>query len=162
MASSESAELRRIISWSDYQELVSSIASQLGDWEPEAIVGLTRGGLVPAVSFSHMYNAKLYCLNISLRDGKASSQGFDWRRLQKYSRILIVDDINDTGRTLCWIKDDWQCDEAWGNNVRTACLIDNAPSQFDTLDYTALEINKEENPVWIVFPWEGERDYGKY
>jgi hypothetical protein len=41
-------------------------------------------------------------------------------------------------------------------------LIDNAVSNFDTLDYTALEINKEENPVWIVFPWEGERDYGKY
>ena len=32
---------------------------------------------------------------------------------------VIVDDINDTGRTLCWIKDDWQCNEAWGNNVRT-------------------------------------------
>ena len=104
MASSESAELRKIISWSDYDELVSSIASQLGDWEPDAIVGLTRGGLVPAVSLSHRYNAKLYCLNISLRDGKASSAGFDWRRLEKYENILIVDDINDSGATFNLIK----------------------------------------------------------
>ena len=99
MASSEPAELRRIISWSDYDELVSSIASQLGDWEPDAIVGLTRGGLIPAVQFSHMFNVKLYTLNISLRDGKAPSAKFDWKQLEKYSRVLIIDDINDSGST---------------------------------------------------------------
>ena len=76
--------------------------------------------------------------------------------------ILIVDDINDTGKTLSWIRNDWNAPDAWSANVRTACLVDNTVSGFDTLDYTALEINKEENPVWIVFPWEGERDYGKY
>ena len=97
MASSESAELRKIISWSDYDELVSSIASQLGDWEPDAIVGLTRGGLVPAVSLSHRYNAKLYCLNISLRDGKASSAGFDWRRLEKFRRSKFFGEMEYLG-----------------------------------------------------------------
>ena len=76
--------------------------------------------------------------------------------------ILIIDDINDSGKTLTWIRDDWNAPDTWNNNVRTACLIDNTVSGFDTLDYTALEINKEEEPVWIVFPWEGERDYGKY
>jgi len=70
MASSESAKLRNL-SWADYDELVSSIASQLGDWSPECIVGLTRGGLIPAVQLSHMYNTKLYCLNVSLRDKKS-------------------------------------------------------------------------------------------
>ena len=89
-------ELRRVITWDEYNDLVSSIASEIGQDEPDAIVGLTRGGLVPAVQLSHMYNAKLYCLNISLRDGKCSSQGFDWRRLEKYRNILVVDDINDS------------------------------------------------------------------
>lgn len=151
MASSESAELRRIISWSEYQELVSSIASQLGDWEPQAIVGLTRGGLVPAVSFSHMYNAKLYCLNISLRDGKASSQGFDWRRLQKYSRILIVDDINDSGATL------WEvANQCYGREIvkpKFATLLSKGSSEFDNL-ITGEVINTTKENDWIVFPWE--------
>ena len=142
MASSESAELRRIISWSEYQELVSSIASQLGDWEPEAIVGLTRGGLVPAVSFSHMYNAKLYCLN---------SQGFDWRRLQKYSRILIVDDINDSGATL------WEvANQCYGREIRKpkfATLLSKGSSEFDNL-ITGEVINTTKENDWIVFPWE--------
>ena len=151
MASSESAELRKIISWSDYDELVSSIASQLGDWEPDAIVGLTRGGLVPAVSLSHRYNAKLYCLNISLRDGKASSAGFDWRRLEKYKNILIVDDINDSGATL------WEvANQIYGRMIskpKFATLVSKETSEFDNLIF-GDSINKEEEDNWIVFPWE--------
>ena len=151
MASSESAELRRIISWSEYEELVSSIASQLGDWEPDAIVGLTRGGLVPAVSLSHRYNAKLYCLNISLRDGKASSAGFDWRRLEKYKNILIVDDINDSGATL------WEvANQIYGRMIskpKFATLVSKETSEFDNLIF-GDKINKTEEDDWVVFPWE--------
>ena len=151
MASSESAELRKIISWSDYDELVSSIASQLGDWEPDAIVGLTRGGLVPAVSLSHRYNAKLYCLNISLRDGKASSAGFDWRRLEKYENILIVDDINDSGATL------WEvANQIYGRMIaklKFATLVSKETSEFDNL-ICGEKINKTEEDDWVVFPWE--------
>ena len=124
-------ELRRVITWDEYNDLVSSIASEIGQDEPDAIVGLTRGGLVPAVQLSHMYNAKLYCLNISLRDGKCSSQGFDWRRLQKYSRILIVDDINDSGATL------WEvANQCYGREIRKpkfATLLSKGSSEFDNL-----------------------------
>ena len=76
--------------------------------------------------------------------------------------ILIVDDINDTGATFEWIKNDWHSsvyhleDSVWGNSVRFASLIDNLPSNVD-VDYSSLEINKDENPEWIVFPWEGKK-----
>jgi hypoxanthine phosphoribosyltransferase len=52
--------------------------------------------------------------------------------------ILIVDDINDSGATLNWIKEDWQSGcfpkdkrwkQVWGNNVRVACLYDNESKQ---------------------------------
>ena len=151
MASSESAELRRIISWSEYEELVSHIAAQLYDWKPDVIVGLTRGGLVPAVSLSHMYNAKLYCLNISLRDGKASSQGFDWRRLKKYNNILIVDDINDSGATLWEVAN--QCYTKEIQKPKFATLLSKGSSEFDNL-ITGELINKEREDDWLVFPWE--------
>ena len=142
--------VRRVISWDEYNELVSSIASQVKG-TPDAIVGLTRGGLVPAVSLSHMYNAKLYCLNISLRDGKASSQGFDWRQLQKYSNILIVDDINDSGATL------WEvANQCYGREIRKptfATLLSKGSSEFDNL-ISGEEINKDKEHEWLVFPWE--------
>ena len=151
MASSEPTELRKVISWDEYDELVSSIASQLADWTPDAIIGLTRGGLVPAVQLSHMYNAKLYCLNISLRDGKASSESFNWKRLEKYENILIVDDINDSGATLWEVAN--QMYGRWVSKPRFATLVSKESSEY--LDLICGEkINKEEEDNWIVFPWE--------
>ena len=151
MVAEQSPELRRVLTWDDYNELVSSIASQMGDWEPQAIVGLTRGGLIPAVQFSHMFNVKLYTLNISLRDGKAPSTKFNWRQLEKYDRILIVDDINDSGATLHEVHNQF-----YGNalhNPRFATLLSKRSSKMD-VDYAGEHINTSKENDWIVFPWE--------
>ena len=151
MVAEQSPELRRVLTWDDYNELVSSIASQMGDWEPEAIVGLTRGGLIPAVQFSHMFNVKLYTLNISLRDGKAPSTKFNWKQLEKYDRILIVDDINDSGATLHEVHNQFYGNAL--NNPRFATLLSKRSSKMD-VDYAGEHINTSKENDWIVFPWE--------
>jgi xanthine phosphoribosyltransferase len=144
------------------------------NWRPDYIVGLTRGGLIPAVYMSHMLDIPMHTLKVSLRDnvdtehncwmaedafGKTAPVDFT-----VYSNILIIDDINDTGSTLDWIIQDWQdsClpnnprwNDVWGNNVRFAVLFDNLSSEFSRkVDYSAVEINKAEEDVWIVYPWE--------
>jgi uncharacterized protein len=78
--------------------------------------------------------------------------------------ILIVDDINDSGATLNWIRKDWKSScfpkdprwkEIWGNTVRVAVLVDNESSQSKLdINYSAVNINKAEEDSWIVFPWE--------
>jgi hypoxanthine phosphoribosyltransferase len=77
--------------------------------------------------------------------------------------ILIVDDINDSGATLNWIKQDWEdfhpsqkepWDKIWNNNVRFAVLINNQASNFKRIDYSGLEINKLDDPRWCNFPYE--------
>ena len=81
-----------------------------------------------------------------------------------YKKILIVDDINDTGATFNWIAKDWQqsCQptnarwtDVWGNNVRIATLTDNMASETVLpISYTCHEVNKAEEDVWLVYPWE--------
>jgi hypoxanthine phosphoribosyltransferase len=78
--------------------------------------------------------------------------------------ILIVDDINDSGATLNWIKQDWpsgclpndeRWTEVWGNNVRVATLVNNKASRSEIpVSYSAIDLNKAEEDCWIVFPWE--------
>jgi hypoxanthine phosphoribosyltransferase len=143
--------VRRVISWDEYDELCSHIAAQIGDNVPDVIVGLTRGGLVPAVRLSHIFNVKLYTLNISLRDGKCSSARFDWRRIEKYRNILIVDDINDSGNTLFEVSNQF-----YGREIRKpnfAALLSKSSSKFEC-DYSGELINKDKDNDWIVFPWE--------
>jgi hypoxanthine phosphoribosyltransferase len=77
--------------------------------------------------------------------------------------ILIVDDINDTGSTFNWIKQDWQnsClpDEdswntVWKRNVRFAVMTENLNSKFEDVKYYYDEVNKGEDDVWLVYPYE--------
>ena len=130
------------------------------DWRPDYIVGVTRGGLIPAVLMSHYTGIKMHTLDVRLRDGTDDGpESNTW--LAEYAsegkKILVLDDINDTGETFKWIVQDWEAsvvdDIAWGNDVRFAAIIDNVPSEMD-VEYSSMEINKLEDPSWIVFPFE--------
>jgi hypoxanthine phosphoribosyltransferase len=131
-------------------------------WMPELIIGITRGGALPAVMLSQFLNVKMVGLDVSLRDS-ASSYGPEhncWAAedAQKGKRILIVDDINDTGATINWIKSDWDCPTGkiqWGENVRFAVIVDNEGSNAQiTPNYYGETINKTFNDEWIVFCYE--------
>jgi uncharacterized protein len=155
--------------WSNIEKQTSEILRQLvlSDWKPDYVVGLTRGGLVPANLISQYLQCKMECLKVSLRDNDGvDSESNLWMAEDAYNgrNILIVDDINDSGATLNWIMKDWQNScfpkdkrwkEIWGNNVRVACLYDNESSK-SKLDvaYSAVTINKAAEDCWIVFPWE--------
>jgi hypoxanthine phosphoribosyltransferase len=147
-------------------------------WRPDYVVGITRGGLVPAVMLSHYLGVRMETLKVSLRDdSEMGPESNLWMAEDAFGHvnhdpmcsgdgrknILIVDDINDSGATLNWIKQDWPSGcfpnderwaEVWGNNVRTAVLINNEASEFADVDYVGLSINKMEEPIWCVFPWE--------
>jgi hypoxanthine phosphoribosyltransferase len=136
---------------------------QADNWKPDYIVGITRGGLVPANLISQFLDVRLETLKVSLRDHTESETNC-WMSEDAYAgkKILIVDDINDTGATIAWIKKDWKStclpndpvwNNIWGNNVRIATITDNLSSK-ETIDYAHWEINKAEDDVWIVFPWE--------
>jgi uncharacterized protein len=50
----------------------------LSGWLPDYIVGLTRGGLIPAVMISHYLNVPMYSLGVSLRDNDMAPESNLW------------------------------------------------------------------------------------
>ena len=154
--------------WSDVESQTQEILRQitLSKWQPDYVVGLTRGGLVPANLISQYLEVPMECLKVSLRDNSSPSESNLWMAEDGYEgkNILIVDDINDSGATLNWIKKDWEdfhpskpkpWKKIWGDSVRVATLIDNESSKSKLdINYSAVTINKAEENLWIVFPWE--------
>ena len=158
--------------WQDIESQTQEILRQIhvDAWRPDYVVGLTRGGLVPANLISQYLGCRMETLKVSLRDGGEAESNL-WmsedafgHNMEQPKNILIVDDINDSGATLNWIKEDWQDScfpkdkrwkEIWESNVRVAYLYDNESSK-SKLDvaYSAVTINKADKDVWIVFPWE--------
>ena len=161
---------KKYYSLDQVQGFVLEIARRMqhDQWKPDYIVGITRGGLVPATLLSHYLNVRLETLNVSLRDkfGDMGPETNCWMAEDAFAKknILIVDDINDSGATLNWIKQDWQAScqpkhehwsEVWSTNVRVAVLIDNEASQCELpIAYKGRTINKQKDPCWVVYPWE--------
>jgi hypoxanthine phosphoribosyltransferase len=60
-----------IISQLELNGLVNKICRDIlvSDWRPDYIVGITRGGLIPAVMISQYLNIPMHTLGVSLRDG---------------------------------------------------------------------------------------------
>lgn len=129
-------------------------------FKPDYIVGLSRGGLIPGVLLSHYLDIPFHPLGHDESNCWMAEDAFG-----AYSdpiKILVIDDINDTGGTFNDLTEDWRgvCfpdDERWNNtwhqSVKFAALIHNEASEFET-DYRGHTINKAENPEWCVFPWE--------
>ena len=173
-------------SWTDIERMCVSIVNQMytDNWRPDYIVGLTRGGNVPATIISNMTGIRCEALKVSLRDDGSdmgpesnlwmSEDAFGYNdgtivsAGPLHKNILIVDDINDTGSTFNWIKQDWQASclpddtkwqNIWNQNVRFATLTENLASDFSQVRYTCHEINKAEEDVWLVYPWENVAEY---
>ena len=84
-----------------YKDIVSD------SFKPDLIIGLTRGGLIPATILSHKFDVPMDTLRISLRDHKSSEESYkDYSLPDK--NILIVDDINDSGATITYLKQAWE------------------------------------------------------
>lgn len=164
------ADKKIYYSWQDIEDMTSDVIQQIavdGDgFKPDYIVGLTRGGLIPATMISHYFEVPMHTLEIKLRDHAVQPESNKWMAQDALDgkKILIVDDINDTGETLSWIKQDWnnsgkiiknnKSEINWEDNIRFAVLVENEPSKFGEVDYVSKFINKIDHPQWIVYPWE--------
>jgi hypoxanthine phosphoribosyltransferase len=135
-------------------DLAAKLAADTA-WTPDFIIGIGRGGLVPAVFLSHATGLPMLSVDFS-------SQVEDFAetpliRLAKRTidgeRLLFLDDINDSGRTITHLRRALAEAGAVDGAVRFAMLIDNQSSA-ERIDYSARQIDRTVTKDWFVFPWE--------
>ena len=74
----------------------------LDKFDPQVIVGISRGGLTPGVMMSHWMQKPFKPIKTSLRD---FPEWEDYLPKKTDERVLIVDDICDSGETFQKISD---------------------------------------------------------
>lgn len=119
---------------------------------PKYVVGLQRGGLIPAVIISHALNdMSMRVIDYSSEQGAGDDAKQHENTLPSFEHgasLLIVDDICDTGHTM---KEVVEFYERCGHPVTTFCLYYKEGAVFKP-DYIWQTI--PEDAPWIIFPFE--------
>ncbi|APQ54919.1 Purine phosphoribosyltransferase [Corynebacterium pseudotuberculosis] len=128
-ADSADLEKKEVLTWEGFGNANRELAQQIVNdgYDPEIIVAVARGGLVPAgalsysmgVKLSDAINVEFYTdVNETLPDPVLLEPLLDTNSI-KGRRILVVDDVADSGRTLQLVL---QLLESHGAEVRSAVI----------------------------------------
>ena len=148
---------RERMSWTQLGEASRELARTIVDdgYEPDLILGIARGGLLVAGALSYAIGVKnTFTMNVEFYTGVDERLPVPMILppvpalvdLQD-ARMLIADDVADTGQTLALVKG--FCAGQVGE-VRTAVLYEK-PRSIVTCDYVWRRTE-----LWIDFPWSEE------
>ena len=148
------------LDWDNIDFLINCIADQIQHKRIKfnSIIALGRGGLIPGAALSYKLGIlDLHNLGISTRedDGKYIDTLVYQKpeSINKKSKILVVDDINDSGRTFTSVKSILQSEYGIdNNNIHFASLIKRNGTEFE--DLNTISGNTVYSTSWLQFPWD--------
>lgn len=141
---------KRNVGWVEVSSLVVRLVKELQkqEFKPKNIVGVTRGGLIPAVMLSHALGIKnvytLYASSYNDANQKGDLRVFADGAVQGVLTrrdTLIVDDIIDSGSTMQTVS------FMWGRPLFCALMSKMHIARSIAVEYVPKE-------TWINFPWE--------
>jgi len=121
------------------------------------IVALSRGGLIPGVVLSHKLNLRLVPISWSTRDHE-DRECNSWipEDVNNGKKVLVVDDIIDSGEALRTMFEDWSSSvspKLNSENIFVASLIFNK-DQSIVPNFYGTKISRKKTPEWFEFWWE--------
>jgi len=152
----------KLVSYDEISRWTMDVARQVqaSGFRPTVIVGLTRGGWVPArllcdtLSVKKLYAVKTEHWGVTANQNGKALLTQELSTDVKDESVLIVDDITDTGESL---------------KLATAHLMEKQPQEMKTstllhITHSSMEPDfysvrvPEENWTWFIFPWNLHED----
>jgi hypoxanthine phosphoribosyltransferase len=148
---------REVMSWHDLGAGSRELAEQVyrDGYHPDIVLAIARGGLLVAGAVSYALDVKnTFTMNVEFYTGIDERLDMpmllppvpdlvDWHE----ARVLIADDVADTGATLALVKDFCEGKVA---EVRCAVLYEK-PRSTVRCEYVWSRTDR-----WIDFPWSAE------
>ena len=147
-------------SWIDHIEGINALGASVlaSGWQPTAILGISRGGLIAAAVLSYKLDVRLIQAvrvehyddqNNRLASGARFVDGPEPLATLNITteRLLIVDDIVDTGETLKLVR---RAVRDHADQIKVAALYVRSNQKRAADWYWKFE------DEWVVFPWAPE------
>ena len=128
------------------------------NFEPQLLLGINRGGLIPSVFLSHALSIPMDTISIKtldtcqlLPEQNLYVADYILEKLALGVRTIVVEDIVDTGATLNTLEILLKEKGINSDNIKHAALIARYNHGATKLDYYVKMIK---NDNWLVFPYE--------
>lgn len=151
--------------WNEILEIIKNMSQKIRkDYNPEIIISVVRGGMIPGVILSHALNIRkvenIKCIETindeinAIKQEPIVDENINLSEIRG-KKVLIVDDILGSGATIRKIKEEvkkWEPEE-----LRTAiCVVNeqnweksNSSNHNSEIEYVGKSVKG-----WVVFPWE--------
>lgn len=150
---------KQYINWSDIERMVGRLLKQIPT-DYDNIMVITRGGMVPACLISEKTNIRnILVAAVMFYDGEVRQKEPLFLQFPQDSqvngrKILVVDDVWDTGTTVMAVKE---------RLLRVGARPDIAvlhfkPGKSHFPPDQHPDFYAEETEAWIVYPWDPERE----
>ena len=155
-----------VLGWAEFTAITDQLAHAISaDGCPDVVVGILRGGMIPAVRLSHVLGLRdVRALNVTHTTADGVNAAKTPRPLLRNSSslgevtgldLLLVDDVAGTGETIAVGRS--VLEAAGAGNVRIAACVLNETNwqqcgEHDPGD--APTYLGATHQGWVVFPWE--------
>ena len=146
---------KKYYDYSQVHGFCETLASRLKGTNFDSVVGVSRGGLIPATIIAESMNVR-QLRTVGVRSYQLSGMTQRGKSVLYQScspyltgNVLVIDDISDTGETFKFLLDHFSKNKQI-TKIITCSLFVRRSSGFIP-DYYHTDIVGNE---WIVFPWE--------
>ncbi len=142
------------IEWKDMEDMCRKLSALIlaSKFKPDIIVGIARGGWIPARLLSdYLHNKNITSMKVEFYVGvdKRARKPIVTQEVPiilRGKRVLLVDDVSDTGESLIVAKKN--ISKKGAKQIRVATLHYKPRSKFKP-DYFVGT-----SSAWIIYPWE--------
>lgn len=147
-------------SYADFENGINIIFNSIckENVQYDCIAGVNRGGLIPGVALSYRLKVPFVPLRYSNRDFSHCNltDAYTDEMFKKSTKVLLVDDILDTGETINYLLKDLNFYKM--SKIDVAVLIWNISAKAPIPKYNHWTINREQDiyskDIWYDFFWD--------
>lgn len=144
------------VSWEEISQNIELLHNRTSqeDGNNIAIIGIARGGLIPATLLSqYKPNSTVFSVGVksytkTSRGKETIYQALEKSELEKFNTVYLIDDICDTGLTFKFLLEKYFS----GVDIKTISLFYRANSLYAPNFFGTKLLDES----WVVFPWEKE------
>lgn len=140
-----------------FDDDIGSLIKQLKGHQFDMIVGINRGGCLPAVVLSHALKTPVTMIDYSTRDGVNVHPQSLYRYFEQlsalYRHILIVDDLVDSGKAMLEVVKHARM----FHDVTVATLLHNTDVELPVNHHYGTAFSRKKDTRYFDFWWE---EYG--